>query len=298
MFLARLFAFTLSLMMVLPAFAQPPWQGWPHRAETVPGPRLGVMVEDLPFRELDALQLPYGVRVTRVVPGSPADAAGIRAGDIVLDFDIHPVFSVARLQWLTGMAAAGGTVTLKYYRDGDMADTELSFDVPPASAERAPDYPREWVWKSTDYLGASLQSLTPGLREALAVPGGVGALVSQVYENSPADQAGLRAGDVIVKMDRRVIMDIRDVERVLDYFDTGEQLSMEIIRDKKAMQLTLTLGEQEERPGFRRWDEWMDHYGERFPFFDPDWWRDMEDFTERWRRYWEEEEERTPREAL
>lgn len=299
MYPARLLAVAVSFLLALPAFAQAPPERWPHWNEAAQGPRIGVMVEDLSFRELDALDLPYGVRVTRAVPGSPAAAAGIRAGDIFLHFDTRPVFSVARLQWLTGQAPAGGTIVLRYYRDGNIADVELSFDAPPAASAPPPDAAREWVWKSPDYLGASLQSLTTGLREALAVPDGLGALVSEVYANSPAERAGLRAGDVIVKMDRRVILDIGDVERVLDYFETGEQLSLEVIREKQALQLTLTLGERRERPGFRHRDRWPDPDSDRLPFFDPDWWRELEDFTERWRHYWEQEQpERTPRGAL
>ena len=99
-------------------------------------------------------------------------------------------------------------------------------------------------------------------------------------------------------MDRRVILGITDVERVLDYFASGERLSLEVIRDKREMQLDLTLGERRERPGYRRWDQWPAPQGERLPFFDPDWWRELEDFTERWRHYWEEDRERVPRGAL
>ena len=299
MFLTRLLAVTVSFMMALPAFAQPPWEWWPGRDEAAQGPRMGVLVEDLSFHELDSLDLPYGVRVTRVLPGSPADASGIRAGDIVLHFDTQPVFSVARLQWLTGKASAGGTVTLRYYRDGNISDTGLSFDAPLTPAVPPPEPQREWIWKSPDYLGASLQSLTPGLREALAVPDGLGALVSEVNQNSPAERAGLRAGDVIVKMDRRTVHDISDVERVLDYFETGERLSLEVIRDKKKLQVSLTLGERRQRPGFGYRDQWPAPNAERLPFFNPDWWRELEEFTERWRHHWErEEKERIPRGAL
>jgi serine protease Do len=288
--LARLFVVLVSMATMFPVFSQPPAGEWPPWSGAVQGPRLGVLVEDLAFRELDLLKLPYGVRVTRIVPGSPADAAGIRAGDILMDFDEQAVFSVARLQWLTRRSEPGKTVALNYYRDGERSETELALQISPPRSERAPQARRDWVWRSPDYLGASLQSLTPGLREALEVPDGVGALVSDVHESSPAERAGLRAGDVIVQMDRRVIRDIRDVERVLDYFESGEQLSVEIIRDKKPRQLSLTLGERRAKPGVRGWEDWLDSHSDRFPFFDPNWWRELEDFSERWRRYWEQQD--------
>ena len=93
-----------------------------------------------------------------------------------------------------------------------------------------------------------------------------------------------------MQMDRRIIRDIRDVERVLDYFDGGEELSVEVIRDKKPLKISLKLGERRETPGWRDWQDWMDSHRDSFPFFDPDWWRGLEDFSERWRRYWEQED--------
>lgn len=292
---ARLFTVLVSLTITLPVFSQSPRDWWQHWSAPAHGPRMGVLVENLSFRELELLDLPYGVRVTRVMAGSPADVAGLRGGDILIEFDSRPVFSVARLQWLTGRTAGDGTIDLTYRRDGETVETALSFQPPATRPIPVPDFQRDWVWKSPDSLGASIQSLTAGLREALEVPEGIGALVSEVYEQGPAERADLRPGDVIIRMDRRVIRDIGDVERVLDYFESGEQITLEVIRDKKPHQLTLTLGERDFRQGSRRWHDWMDSYRDRLPFFDPDWWRDLEDLSERWRRYWEDEEqERRP----
>jgi serine protease Do len=232
--LPRLLIVASLLLSALPAFAQPPRSWHPHAHEYPPGPRIGVLVENLSFKELDHLDLSYGVRVTRVVPGSPADTAGIQAGDILYQLDGAPLFSVARLQWLVERTAAGEKALLKYYRD----DEQLSAEVTPGRP-LGPSWPpagsqRHWAWSEpSSYLGASLQSLTAGLREAFAVPEGTGALVSEVYEEGPAAEAGLHAGDVIIRMDKRSIRGIDDVRRVLDYFEPGEQLIVEIIRDKE-----------------------------------------------------------------
>jgi S1-C subfamily serine protease len=293
MHLLRLIAAVGLLAAAIPALAQPSWMWAPHGHEYRQGPRIGVLVEDLSFDELDFLGLPYGVRVTRVSDGSPADAAGIDAGDILFELDGKALFSIARLRWLIERTQADAKVTLEYYRNEELLSAELEPERPYAPARPPARSHGQWLWNETFYLGVGLQSLTRGLREALSVPDGAGVLITEVYDGGAADRAGLRAGDVIIKMDQRTVRGIDDIRRVLDYFEPGARLTVEIIRDKKKQDLELTLGKQQ---GSRRPEGWTDSYRERIPFFDPEWWREMEEFTERWRRYWEEGEkdERVP----
>lgn len=297
MYLVRRLVFTIVtlLIFVSPVLAQPPWVWKPP----VRGPQLGVFVDNLSFNKLDSLKLPYGVRITRVIPGSPAETGGLRGGDILLAIDGQPVFSVARLRWLIGNMAPDARLELKYQRDGESSTAEIDLRGRMGRPALPPGMQREWVWTSPGYLGVSLQSLTLGLREALAVPKGVGVLVAEVYEGSPADKAELRAGDVILKMDRRTIRDVADVQRVLDYFEPGEQIQVEIIREKKQEQFTVTMGERKGPRVFERWREWMLPYNDEPPFFtDPDFWRGLEDFIEHWRHYWEEIQHEYPRQTL
>ena len=297
MYSVRRVVYTMVTLFIFvsPVLAQPPWVWEPP----LRGPQLGVLVENLSFEKLDYLSLPYGIRVTRVMPGSPAEAGGLRAGDILLTIDGQPVFSVARLRWLIGKTAPDAHLELKYHRNGASPTVAIVLRGRTGRPAPPPGLHREWVWTSPDYLGVSLQSLTLGLREALAVPKDVGVLVAEVYKGSPADQAGLRAGDVILKMDRRTIRDVDDMQRVLDYFEPGEQVQVAIIREKKQEQFTLTLGERKRPRIFGRWWEWVEPYNDEPPFFaDPDWWRGMEEFIERWRRYWEDKRHQSSHQTL
>ena len=283
----RQIVFTIATLVVFitPVYAQPPWIWKPP----VRGPQLGVLVDNLSFNRLDSLKLPYGVLITQVMPGSPAEAGGLRAGDILLTIDDQPVFSVARLRWLIGKSAPDAHLALKLHRNGETPTATIVLREGMGPSATPPGLHREWYWTSPGYLGVSLQSLTTGLREALAIPKDAGLLVAEVYKDSPADKAGLRAGDVILKMDRRTIMDVDDMQRVLDYFEPGEQLQVVIIREKKQEQFTVTLGERMAPRFFGRSREWMKPYNNGPPFFtDPDWWRGMEEFIERWRHYWED----------
>ncbi len=287
---------TLILLLLAPCvYAQPPWAWRTPWQQSTPGPQLGVHVEELSFRRLDTLAVPYGVLVTGVMPRSPAEAGGLRVGDILLELDNQAIFSVARLRWLLDKAGPNQTIALKYHR----ASESLTAQIGLRETMAPPDMQSEWGWISPSYLGASLQALTEGLREAFSVPGDVGVLVTEVFENSPGQRAGLRAGDVIVKMNRRPIHTIDDVQRVLNYLGPGEQMDVEIIRDKKSEQLKVTLGERRGPNIFGRWQDWMEPYQGQLPFFaDPDWWHGMDEFMRHWRQYLGKERNWKPPRAL
>ena len=282
-----LIAATLLVSFLPAAFAQPP-DFQPPAAEAADRPALGVLVAEIPFEQLDSLGLGYGVEVTRVLPGSPAEVAGLRAGDVLVELDGLPLFSVPRLRWLVGQAATNVPLAVTYNRDGTATTVKITPRRTQAAAPPSPHWQPQVTQTAPSYLGVKLQALTPGLRKAFEVAEGTGALVAEVYAGSPADKAGLRAGDVIVKMDRRTIHDSEDVQRVVDYFDPGEPVKVKIIRDRKNQTLTVELGERAGARGNDAWRSWQYPEPGSMPFFvDPDWWREMEDFMEQWRHYWE-----------
>ena len=291
---------TLLMAFLPPAFAQPPGP-WVHphppMTERADGPALGVLVDELPFEKLDELGLSYGVGVERVIPDTPAAEAGLQPGDILTEVDGHPVFSVPRLRWLVAQAETGKAVTLTYRRDEKTATAEITPRILPEGIPPSPHRPAHPG--TPGYLGVRLQPLTPGLREAFAVPENTGALVAEVSDDSPAARAGLRAGDVIVKMDRRTVHDSDDVVRVLDYLGPGEPVKIDIIRDKGRQTVSAKLGEDTQQRGYSPHPSWHHPDPESLPFFaDPDWWEDMQQYMERWRDYREQSRDEAPGRAL
>lgn len=92
------------------------------RAAPAPAPMggkmLGVHISDLPNAMLDATNQGYGVSVEGVRPDTPAAAAGIRAGDLIVEFAGKPVTSADRLRWLVRKAESGKNLDLKVLREG------------------------------------------------------------------------------------------------------------------------------------------------------------------------------------
>ncbi len=95
------------------------------------------------------------------------------------------------------------------------------------------------------WLGVRLQELTPGLREALDIGDGDGVLVSDVIEDSPAEKAGIKPGDVIVKMDDREVEDSADVIQYVRKRDPGTEIRIDFLREGKKGSENVKLGERE-----------------------------------------------------
>jgi serine protease Do len=96
------------------------------------------------------------------------------------------------------------------------------------------------------YIGVGFQELTPDLASHFGVKGKGGALVSSIVPQSPADKAGIVAGDVIVRVDNQPIKESRDLLRALLQKPVGAQVTLGVVREKQERNVTLTTVE---RPG-------------------------------------------------
>lgn len=95
------------------------------------------------------------------------------------------------------------------------------------------------------WFGVHIQPLTEQLREFFKVENSAGILVSEVVEDSPAETAGLKAGDVIVKVEREKIEETDDLVEVIRESDAGDEVTVKIIRDGKRETLSATLESRE-----------------------------------------------------
>ncbi len=198
------------------------------------------MVRDIPFERLDALALGYGVEVTGVIDDSPASKAEIAPGDVLVSMGGLPLYSAERLKWLVPKQMTGQTVALAIYRDGAPLGeiSDVTVTLAPATTLR-----EELGANGRAWLGIQIQPMTDSLRAAKGVPAGQGVLVADVLKDGPAAQAGLTAGDVITRIDRRMIRNPHDVYRSVDFFDPGETVEIALSRDGESRKLSVTLGE-------------------------------------------------------
>ncbi len=94
------------------------------------------------------------------------------------------------------------------------------------------------------WLGVSIQELTPKLATQFGVAEPKGVLVSDIIEGSPAEQAGLRRGDIIVRFDEKSIDDATQLKNVVAATEVGKRITVTLIRDAKTVVLEIRIGEQ------------------------------------------------------
>jgi serine protease Do len=169
---------------------------------------MGVNVQNL----TPALAKEFGVKdsqgalVAGITLGSPAEKAGIKEGDVVLEFNGKPVKDSRHLKLQVAQIAPGTAVPVKVLRDGKTRSLSVTVNELPGArlaARNAPD----GLGQSTDALaGVAVDDLDAASKAQLKAPAGLnGAIVTRVEPNTPAYDAGLREGDVIMEINRKAV---------------------------------------------------------------------------------------------
>ncbi|MBX9584307.1 MAG: PDZ domain-containing protein [Gemmataceae bacterium] len=181
--------------------------------------------------------------VREVKAGSPAGAAGFRAGDAIRTLDGQPIISIADVQWVLHRAAPGGaTIKVGLVREGKLQD--LTWRLPAGWRERDDPSWRVSAWGYRRMVTGGLLLVPADDRPA----GGMALRVEHVGEYGPhaaAKKAGFRKNDVIVSFDGRT-----DLPREADVFrhaltarKPGETVPVKVVRDGKTLDLKLPMQE-------------------------------------------------------
>ncbi len=233
---------------------------------------LGVGVSDLNSDRVQALKLKddRGVEITQIDQDAPAGKAGLKQNDVIVGFNGTPVESTEQFKRLMRETPPGRTVSLDIMRDGQQQTVKVQLadrkkfessmwpheshdfafvapavpPVPPMPPMPAmPAFPRTWeqtIVRARTTSGVTLESLSPQLGDFFGVKDGEGMLVRSVQKGSPAESAGLRAGDVIVRAGDQKITDSSDWNDALRNA-RGQKISVVIMRDKKEQTLSMTV---------------------------------------------------------
>src|SRR5260370_10379925 len=244
---------------------------------------LGVDIQDVTAQRVGPLNLKEerGVEVTMVDSDAAAGKAGVREHDVILEFNGTPVESEEQIRRLIREIPPGRTVTLGISRDGNPMKISVKLadrgkiaaeTAPRVLIPRKPEIPRIEIpgyaiqlQTYSSSLGIQTENLNRQLGEFFGVKDGEGVLVRSVEKGSPAEKAGIKAGDVIVRADNEKLSDRADLSHVLRNHRDGGKLSLGVVRDKREQTIVVELPHRGSDDSFWRYfpsDEFQSNWND------------------------------------
>lgn len=200
---------------------------------------LGVLIQEVnrDLAESFGLKRPRGALVAEVMSGSPADKAGLQAGDIVLEYDGEDVTLSSDLPPMVGRTPVGETASLEVMREGKQITLDVEIGKLPEEGNESASAPASGNGgPSSAPLGMTVEPLPDDVRDALGVSGGV--LVSDVAQG-PALNAGIRPRDVITELNRRPVGSVEDFREAVASLPEGSAVSVRVVRQGRAIYLVM-----------------------------------------------------------
>ncbi len=213
------------------------------------GAWLGVRLSDVTPDRVRELKLTgeSGAVVEEVEEESPAAKAGLARNDVIVEYAGERVWSVSQLQRMVRETPPGRTVTLRVSRDGKPQTMSVKVETREARAMAMTIQPPRIEFSlrglaAGTTLGVSGEDLTRQLADYFGVKQGKGVLVREVVVGSAAEKAGLKAGDVIVRVEGTDVGTVTELRRALPR-DLSEKrkVSVTIVRDRREQTLTVEL---------------------------------------------------------
>jgi serine protease Do len=221
---------------------------------------LGIGVADITADRAKTLNLKEvrGAEVTNVAEDSPAAKAGIKEADVVLDYDGAPVQGIEQLTRLVRETPVGRQVKISVWRNGAAQTLTATVEARKGTVIRSDGFPMafpfsgmpqieiprfQMTWQNP-VLGIEGESLRS--QEQLAEFFGVkdGVLVKLVRRNSAAEKAGIKAGDVVVKVDDTTVSTSQEITRALRALGSKKNFTVTVVRNKKEIPLPVTMEAQ------------------------------------------------------
>ncbi len=171
---------------------------------------LGVQIQDVTPELAKSFKLKkdQGVVISYVFPDTPAEKAGLKQGDVIIAFNGKKIKNAYDVSRMVAATAPNTKATIKIIRNGEEKELQVTIGTMPESGQLVPTTGDTW--------GMQVQKITPELAERLGLaPSQKGVVITEVRADSPAANAGLRPGDVILEIDRKKIRGIKDYETAL-----------------------------------------------------------------------------------
>ncbi len=188
---------------------------------------LGFNLQDLDRNLAESYNLPKpeGSLITNVQPNSPAQKAGLKAGDIILKFNGTPISRTSELLNYLNRTMPNQTVQLEILRDDKKRNISATLTTAPDDTPAKSDATAQ---AKGPVLGVAIRNLSPVESSQLKLKGGV--LIQEVKRGGAAAQAGMTAGDVVTRINNKLITDTNDFVQAVSDLKKGQVARVGIIR--------------------------------------------------------------------
>lgn len=196
---------------------------------------LGVSVQDVSgdLAKSFGLSVPKGALVAEAVKGTPAEKAGIQAGDIILAFNGHAINKSADLPPIVGATPIGKKVKVKILRAGDIKYVSVklkALDKYSSAAEGSSIH--------NTSLGAQVKMVDPKVLHKLNLPFGV--RLTHVDEDGAASKAGLMKGDILVTINFHSVESVQALDKIVEQVPKNKAVPVRVVRGNRSIFLPVT----------------------------------------------------------
>ncbi|NGX53507.1 MAG: Periplasmic serine endoprotease DegP [Chlamydiae bacterium] len=182
------------------------------------------------------LDKPQGALITDIVKGSPADIAGLKVEDVIVGYNNTPVENLTGFRNAVSMMPPGAPLTLKINRDGKLLHIKVKITTAPDEVTTGPV-------NLSEKLGYRVQSLTPEIAQQLGYITEKGVVISRVQPESPADEAAIRPGNLIVAVNRKKVTTIEEYNQAIENANKNGRVLLMIRQGEAVRFITLNVEE-------------------------------------------------------
>lgn len=197
----------------------------------------------------------FGVVITEIEEDSPADRDGLMEDDVIQWVNDVKITRPSTLVRVIRSITPGEKAKVVVIRDGKEKTIMVTIGKAKSYERYALSIPHPrgffgWYQSHRPILGVQLYEINDDLAKYFGVKAGEGVLILDVAKNSPAEKAGLKSGDVIVKIDNESVATPKDVQEIISEFEEDDQVTLEIVRENQKQTITVTLEEYENEDSY------------------------------------------------
>ncbi|MBI2486030.1 MAG: DegQ family serine endoprotease [Deltaproteobacteria bacterium] len=201
---------------------------------------LGVLVQQITPEIAESMKFkePTGALVADVTPGGPADKAGIKRGDVIVEFNANKIKDMAELPKLVAITPPGTQSRVKFISNGNEKTVVIKLGELPEEVARASVGSGQEIERN---MGLVVQEINPQIQRRLQLENSKGVIITNVQPGSIAWDAGLRRGDIILEVNRKQIANLDEYRKAIDSTKRGESALLLVKRDKNTVYVALKI---------------------------------------------------------